>query len=228
MADTHFTAIVLAGGSGSRMGSKTAKQYIEYKDKPLIYYTLKAFEESRIDDVILVCREGDESFCKNEIVDKYNFKKIKKIIKGGKERYNSVYAGLLACECDYVFIHDGARICITNDVIERCMKAVVEYKACIAAVPVKDTIKVADANGCVAKTPDRNLLWQVQTPQCFDYEIVKEAYDKMMSEKRDINITDDAMVVENFGNTKIHLILGSYNNIKITTPEDMAIVANLL
>ncbi|MGN0480593.1 MAG: 2-C-methyl-D-erythritol 4-phosphate cytidylyltransferase [Lachnospiraceae bacterium] len=221
MAETHFTAIILAGGSGSRMGGKTAKQYIVYREKPLLYYALKAFEDSDIDDIVLVCRLGDESFCRQEIVDKYGLKKVKNIVTGGKERYDSVYAGLLTACCDYVFIHDGARVCISTDVISRCMEDVVRYDASIAAVPVKDTIKMADSKGFVKSTPERNLLWQVQTPQCFSYAVIRQAYDKMLSSAHNVNITDDAMVLENFGHTKIHLTMGSYSNIKVTTPEDL-------
>lgn len=228
MAKAHFTAIILAGGSGSRMGAKTAKQYIVYREKPLLYYALKAFEESDVDDIVLVCRLGDENFCRQEIVDKYNFKKVKSIVTGGKERYDSVYAGLLACQSDYVLIHDGARVCISNDVISHCMEDVVQYKASIAAVPVKDTIKLADSRGFVTATPERSLLWQIQTPQCFAYSVIRQAYDKMLSSAHNMNITDDAMVVESFGDTGVHLTLGSYSNIKVTTPEDMKLLEHFI
>lgn len=228
MAKAHFTAIILAGGSGSRMGTKTAKQYIAYKEKPLLYYTLKVFEESTVDDIVLVCRPGDENFCRQEIVDKYNLKKVKSIVTGGKERYDSVYAGLLSCQSDYVLIHDGARVCISNDVISRCMEDVVQYKASIAAVPVKDTIKMADSRGIVTATPERSALWQIQTPQCFAYSVIRHAYDKMLSSAHNMNITDDAMVVENFGDTGVHITPGSYSNIKVTTPEDMKLLEHFI
>lgn len=228
MATVRFTAIVLAGGNGSRMGTATAKQYILYKDKPLLYYALKAFEDSAVDDIVLVCRTGDEDYCKKEIVEKYSFNKVKHIVAGGKERYNSVYAGLQMCDSDYVMIHDGARVCISSEVIERCMEEVIEYKACVAAVPVKDTIKIADTKGFVEATPDRNMLWQIQTPQSFDYNLVRDAYYRMMNSDCNLNITDDSMVVENFSKNKVHLTMGDYNNIKVTTPEDMQLLAQIL
>lgn len=228
MNKKHFTAIILAGGSGSRMGSETAKQYIVYKEKPLLYYALRAFEASSVDDIILVCRAGDEVFCKIEIVEKYGFAKVKSVVVGGKERYNSVYEGLKSANCDYVLIHDGARVSVDAETISRCMQEVVEYKACVAAVPVKDTIKIADNSGYVEATPDRSTLWQIQTPQCFEYELVKNAYDTMLGSDSSLNITDDSMVVENYSDVRVHLTMGSYNNIKITTPEDLQFLAQLL
>ena len=219
------TAIVLAGGSGSRMGTKVAKQYIEIDGFPIIYYTLEAFENSMIDDIILVCRESDVSYCTEEIVKKYGFTKVSSVVVGGKERFDSVYEGLKAAKnCDYVFIHDGARPCITDEVIERCFENVVECRACVAAVPVKDTIKISDEAGFVAQTPTRSTLWQIQTPQVFEYSLVKSAFDKMYENNQTDGITDDAMVVERFGDCRVKLVMGSYSNIKVTTPEDLRMI----
>lgn len=230
------TAIVLASGKGSRMNSDIPKQFMLIENKPVIYYALKKFQENKIiDNIILVTGESDISYCKENIVNKYNFTKVKKITAGGKERYNSVYNGLKALEelkqldnntsdtIDYVLIHDGARACISDNIIENCYNDVKKYNACVSAVPVKDTIKVADTKGFAINTPDRSTLWQIQTPQAFEYNLVKNAYEKMIIDDNRGNITDDAMVVERYSGTKVKMSLSEYTNIKITTPEDMSI-----
>lgn len=222
-------AVVLSGGKGTRMGGDIAKQYLNIGDKPIIYYSLKVFEESFVDEVILVCAEGDEDYCRSEIVLKYNLSKVRKIVHGGRERYHSVLNGLRAAEqCDIVFIHDGARPFITHDILKRAYDATCECGASVIAVPSKDTVKLADVEGYSKETPDRNTVWNVQTPQTFDYTLIKDAYEKMALSERNGNnlvITDDAMVMEQFGDGRVKLVMGDYKNIKITTPEDM-IVAN--
>ena len=217
------TAIVLAGGSGRRMNSDIPKQYMMLKGKPVIYYSLKAFQDNlHIDDIILVTSDHYIEYVKKNILDD-TLDKVSKVIQGGVERYDSVWEGLKCIkESGYVFIHDGARPCISQKLINDCYEAVVEDGACIAAVPVKDTIKIADSEGYAAKTPDRNTLWQIQTPQSFSYPLVYEAYRKMLADE-DSAITDDAMVVERMTNQPVKLIEGNYRNIKITTPEDMLI-----
>jgi len=227
-------AIVLAGGSGSRMNSDVPKQYMKVCDKPILYYALKTFEESFIDEIILVVSEKDLQYCKTNIVDKYDFKKISKIVVGGKERYNSVYNGLQAIATDKnnqiimqdinIFIHDGARPCVTTDILERCLETVKRTCACVAAVPVKDTIKIVDESGYAISTPDRNTLWQIQTPQVFSFEVIKNAYDNLMHLVTIEGITDDAMVVEHYSNVKVKMVEGSYDNIKVTTQGDIEIV----
>lgn len=233
------TAIVLAGGRGSRMKNDIPKQFMLIDGKPVIYYALKKFQEiDIIDNIILVTGESDISYCRENIVEKYNITKVNCITSGGKERYNSVYNGLMALDelkndnnnhniskeaQHYVLIHDGARACITDSIIENCYNDVKKYKACVAAVPVKDTIKIADKDGFAINTPDRSTLWQIQTPQAFEYNIVKEAYQKMIIDDNKGNITDDAMVVEKYSGIKVKMSLSQYTNIKITTPEDMVI-----
>lgn len=214
-------AIVLAGGKGSRMNSDIPKQYMKLLGEPVLYYSLKAFENSEVDEIVLVVGKGDIQLCK-ELVKKYGFLKVCNIVEGGSERYYSVLNGLRAIsDCEYVFIHDGARPCVTEEVIARCMLDVKKYAACVAAVPVKDTIKIADSDGFAQSTPDRSCLWQIQTPQCFEYNLVKNAYETMAADDERGNITDDAMVVEKYSNRKVKLTMGSYENIKITTPEDI-------
>lgn len=223
MGNKKVTAIVLAAGKGSRMQSDIPKQYMELNGYPVIYYSLKTFEDSFVDEVILVCREGDIPFCQKEIVDKYQFSKVKKIISGGKERYQSVQKGIRAIkESDYVYIHDGARPFVTQEILVRAQERVEKCNACVVGMPVKDTIKIADEEGNIKDTPDRNYVWQVQTPQVFSYDIIKKAYEKL-NDTADTIFTDDAMVVEQMLHYPIQLVIGSYDNIKITTPEDMKI-----
>ena len=217
-------AIVLAAGQGKRMNSKVQKQFLLIKDKPVLYYTLNAFEVSPlISDIILVTGKDEIGYCQQEIVEKYAFTKVRKIVAGGKERYHSVHNGIQAIDkAEYVFIHDGARPFVNAEIIERVYAAVTEHKACVAAMPVKDTIKIADENGFAAQTPDRKKVWQMQTPQAFEYHLIKGAYEKLMIEEP-AGITDDAMVVETMTDYKVKLVEGSYRNIKITTPEDLEI-----
>ncbi len=221
-------AIVLAAGSGSRMKSNIKKQYLDLGGKPLIYYSLKAFEESMIDDIVLVVSRGDIDYVQKEIVDKFGFDKVTAIVEGGLYRYHSVRLGLQAADpdCDYAFIHDGARPFLNKDMITRTLHAVKEYGACVVGMPVKDTIKIADDNGFAMMTPDRSKTWLIQTPQAFSYKMILNLYQRLDREEgelmeKGINITDDAMVVEYFSDTKVKLVEGAYTNIKITTPEDI-------
>ena len=236
MNKKRCTAIVLAAGSGSRMKSDVAKQYIRLCGKPMIWYALHAIEESSvIDDCILVTGAEDISYVKEEIVVRYGFSKVDAVVAGGKERYDSVYHALRVIadgglktpnEDGYVFIHDGARPFLTEEILSRCYEEVKLSGACVAGMPVKDTVKIADHEGYASQTPDRNLVWQIQTPQVFNVPLIIDAYEKLMREKErldreKIKITDDAMVVEMFTYTRVKLVEGSFENIKITTPDDL-------
>ena len=219
-----ITAIVLAAGSGSRMKSKTKKQFMEIKGKPVIWYSLFEFEKSRVDEIILVTGKEDIDYCKKEIVEKYNLKKIKNVVAGGSERYESVYNGLKEVTGNIVLIHDGARPLINN---ERSIEGTIKSDACVVGVPVKDTIKRANKEGYIIDTPNRSELWITQTPQSFKTDLVKMAYKKMKEElekgNTTLNITDDAMVVEEFTTNQVRFVQGDYKNIKVTTPEDIDI-----
>lgn len=221
-------AMILAAGQGKRMGCATQKQYMQLNGYPVLYYSLKQFEESIVDSIVLVVGKGEIQYCQEEIVNRYGFQKVEMIVEGGKERYESVYYGLQAMkEAEYVLIHDGARPLITKEIVERCIEQVQYEHACVVGMPVKDTIKVVDEKQYAKETPNRSTLWLVQTPQAFCFELVKLAYMKMM-EQGDTTATDDAMVVEQYANHSIKLIEGSYENIKITTPEDLIIAQTLL
>lgn len=228
-------AIVLAAGSGKRMNSKVKKQYIEMAGHPVIYYALKTFQESFIQEIVMVVSPGDEEYCKKEIVEKYGFDKVTKIVPGGTERYFSVFEGLKACsiDTDYVFIHDGARAFVTVDVLERCLQSVEADRACVASVPVKDTIKVADGDEFASETLDRTVLRSIQTPQVFEYGLIFDCYKKLIESEqllidKGIKITDDAQAAELFSDIKVRLVMGSYDNIKVTTPEDISVGLQIL
>ena len=223
------TAIVLAAGKGKRMHSKIQKQFLEVEGKPVIYYSLKCFQESPlIRDIILVTGEESLSYCKEEIVKRFGFSKVKKVTAGGKERYDSVYAGLCACDnTDYVLIHDGARPFVTEEILERTCFAVKETGACVVGMPAKDTIKISDRNKMVESTPAREKVWLVQTPQAFRYSLIKESYESIRCKDMS-GITDDAMIVEQESGVKVALVHGSYENLKITTPEDLIIAEAFL
>lgn len=226
MEKQKYAAIVLAAGSGKRMNSQVHKQYLIIQDRPVLYYSLKEFEDSAVDEIVLVVGKGEEEFCRREIVDKYGISKVKAIVEGGKERYHSVFEGLKqTSDADYVLIHDGARPFVNQDIIRRCMQEVQKYQACVVGMPVKDTIKIADEEGYAKQTPDRKNVWMIQTPQTFSYALIYEAYEEMLKIE-DTAITDDAMVLERIKGKKSKLIEGSYRNIKITTPEDL-LIANV-
>ena len=226
MEKQKYAAIVLAAGSGKRMNSQVHKQYLIIQDRPVLYYSLKEFEDSAVDEIVLVVGKGEEEFCRKEIVDKYGISKVKAIVEGGKERYHSVFEGLKqTSDADYVLIHDGARPFVNQDIIRRCMQEVQKYQACVVGMPVKDTIKIADEGGYAKQTPDRKNVWMIQTPQTFSYALIYEAYEEMLKTE-DAAITDDAMVLERTKGKKSKLIEGSYRNIKITTPEDL-LIANV-
>lgn len=228
------TGIILAGGSGKRMGSNVKKQYMLLKDKPVLFYSLKAFSDSFIDDIVIVSGEDDIEYVREEIVKKYNFSKVSKVVAGGEQRYHSVLNGINAVdECDYIFIHDGARPMVTEEILRRGLDAVVKYDACVIGMPSKDTVKIADKNGMVATTPNRNLVWNIQTPQIFKFDLIKEAYNNIVGREAELQskgivITDDAMVLEEYSGHPVKLVEGSYENIKITTMSDIEYVLNLL
>lgn len=225
---SKFAAIVLSAGVGSRMKSDIPKQYMDLVGKPVIYYSLKAFEDAGFSSIVLVCGKDDVEYCKKEVVEKHGLKKVTAIVPGGKERYHSVYEGLKAvAEADYVFIHDGARPMITQEVIWRLQEAVVKEEAAVAGMPVKDTIKIVDDDAYVADTPERQYVWQVQTPQCFAFPIIYNAYKSVIQDEEEgwtiPKITDDAMVLEYATDHEVKMVEADYRNIKITTPEDLLI-----
>ena len=212
--------VIVAAGSGSRMKRDINKQFIKLDGKEIIAYTIEKFYKSEdIDDIVIVIKENEEKYFIENIINKYGFDNIK-LAYGGKERQDSVYNGIkkLNSNCEIVLIHDGARTFVNEDIIKNSIEEAKENNAVVVGVPVKDTIKVVDSDGNIVDTPNRSLLWSVQTPQSFKYEIITKAYEYAYS--NDYYGTDDAMLVEHIG-YNVKMIEGSYDNIKITTEEDL-------
>lgn len=230
-------AIILAGGSGSRMHTEKAKQYLTVRGVPLIVHALRAFQNSPVDEIVLVVRQGDEEYVRTEIVEKYEIGKVNAIVHGGKERFDSVWQGLSSIAASLcgekafdeavVLIHDGARPFVTSDMICASIEAAEKYGACTVAVPVKDTIKVVDESGFGAGTPDRSTLYQVQTPQTFRLPLILEAHRRFREDPRP-GITDDTMLVEEYLQQKCYIVPGDYKNLKVTTPEDILLAETIL
>lgn len=235
--------MILAAGSGSRMQSDTAKQFMLLGGKPLICYALQAVEESEIiDDCILVTGAKDLIWVTEEIVRKYHYNKVDTVIAGGDERYASVASAMRLIRSGdmavpnrngYVFVHDGARPFLTEKILRDTYEAVQKYGACVSAVRSKDTIKIADEEGFVRETPDRTTVWNMHTPQVFETALIAKAYAALEDNleelrQKGVHITDDAMVVEYFTNHKVKLVEGSYENIKLTTPEDLTVAERIL
>lgn len=230
------TAIILAAGQGMRMGGKVQKQYLELLGHPILYYSLAVFQDSPlIDSMLLVTGAAEIPYVQQEIVEKYHFSKVRAVVEGGAERFASVWKGLQALENEmteeekdgYVFIHDGVRPFVHEEILSRAFDAVKQYHACVVGMPSKDTVKLADEEGFVAVTPARSLVWSIQTPQVFDFRLAYQAYAQLERSGRS-DVTDDAMIVEAFTETRVRLVEGSYENIKITTPEDLKIAEAFL
>ena len=235
MEQVKTAAIVLAAGHGKRMHSKVAKQYLLLKGEPVVVHALRAFEKAGMDEIILVAGADEVEFCKRNIVEQYGFTSVRQVVGGGKERYDSVRNGLCALkaagftEDGIVLIHDGARPLVNGEIIARAVDGAREFSACVASMPVKDTIKAADAEGFSESTPDRSTLWQIQTPQAYRFGLIYRAYEKVFAPGTDRSrITDDAMVMEQYGSLKVKLEEGAYDNIKITTPEDILLAEQIL
>lgn len=214
-----ITAIIVAAGNGTRMGGVINKVFLPLGEEAVIEHTLNTFSScSMIDDIILVTRESDIELCKN-------FKGIK-VIAGGKTRQESVYNGLNEAEsADIVVIHDGARALITKEIIENAIEDAKKYGASAVGVPCKDTLKSVDENGFIKATLDRDSTYQIQTPQIFKREEILKAHIMAISDN--FLGTDDCSLYEKYIG-KIKVTKGSYDNIKLTTPDDMIIAKNIL
>jgi 2-C-methyl-D-erythritol 4-phosphate cytidylyltransferase len=219
-------AIIVSAGKGQRFMERKKKQFHLLADKPILAHTLDQFEAcSLVRSILLVVSEEDMGYTLKEIVEKYKYRKIAQIVPGGKQRQDSVKNGMdaLAKVVDIVMIHDGVRPFVTRAMIEDSIHSAERFGAVVVAMPVKDTIKMSNPDGTVLKTLDRESLWQTQTPQTFQAKVIREAYTKAAEDG--FVGTDDASLVERLG-VKVHILPGSYTNIKITTPEDL-ILAHL-
>lgn len=230
------TAILLAAGSGRRMGTSTRKQYLKIDGTPLFLYSLRAMQKCPfITDILLMMPEEDLEYAATAVREYASFEKVRGIRPGGAERFLTVAKGLedIDWDCSYVFIHDCARPLIDQATLRRLFETVDSGISCVAAVPSKDTIKIVDADGYVVQTPDRASLWIIQTPQVFPFAMIRKAHRMLVARQEDlaargIAITDDAMVAETMLGEKVKMVQASYRNIKATTPEDLPVIEALL
>ncbi len=214
-------AVIVSAGKGQRFMKGRKKQFHLLAGKPILAHTLDKFETCPlIRSILLVVGQEDMDYCMKEIIEKYHFRKISQIVPGGKRRQDSVKNGIdaLSKDVEVVVIHDGVRPFVTKAIIEESIHSAVRFGAVVVAMPVKETIKMAHSDGTVLKTLDRESLWQIQTPQSFQAKLIKEAYHKAI--ENGFIGTDDASLVEQLG-VKVHILPGSYTNIKITTEEDL-------
>jgi 2-C-methyl-D-erythritol 4-phosphate cytidylyltransferase len=223
MADGKVGAVICAAGVSTRMNSKMSKQLIPLRGRPLIAHTLSEFEKStRISEVVLVVNRGVIDYYKQNVVERYHFKKVRRVVGGGVNRQDSVYSGLLALSpyIEIVSIHDGARPLVTSELIDKTVELLGDKNGIVVAVPAQDTIKIVGEDGIVVETPKRSSLWAVQTPQVFPLKLIKEAIERANEEG--FVGTDDASLMERLG-YKVHIVLGTKENMKITTPIDLTI-----
>ena len=214
--------LIPAAGYGKRMRSTKNKQFMLLKEKPVLIHTLEVFNANQnVSEIIVITRDDEVEQCKSLVTD-YCLSKVKAVVAGGKERQHSVWNGLqvVSSNCETVVVHDGARPLLLHETLDNAIREVNTCKAVVVGVPVKDTIKVVDKEGIIISTPPRSELWAVQTPQVFLKELLIQAYEKAW--QNDYLATDDAALVEKFG-VNVKMILGTYENIKITTPEDLVL-----
>lgn len=221
-------AIVPAAGSGTRMGTKTKKQFLALAGIPLLGYALKTLETCPVvRSIVIVAGPGEEDYCRSAVVEKLGLNKVAAIVPGGKERQDSVYSGLLALspEFDIIVVHDGVRPLFSLNILESVIAAAQTHGAAACAVPAKDTVKLADENNFVTSTLPRDRTWLVQTPQAFRCELIMEAHRRARADN--LLATDDTALVESIGG-QVKIVMGSYENIKITTPEDLKLAAAII
>jgi 2-C-methyl-D-erythritol 4-phosphate cytidylyltransferase len=206
---------------------RTKKPYLQLLDKPVLTHTIDVFDRcSVVDAIYVIVGTTDFEVCQSVAIEPYGFQKVANLVTGGETRQDSVFNGLqvLSDDTDFVIVHDGVRPFVTDEMIFTCLEAAEHWGAAIVAVPVKDTVKIADGAGFVVDTPDRRQLWAVQTPQAFRKELLLEAHRH--ARQAGMQATDDAGLVERLG-FKVKLVMGSYRNLKITTPEDLVIAETL-
>ena len=222
-------ALVPAAGMGRRMGAGINKQYLQLGGMPILARTLRLFEDAPFVDLIVpVIPEDEIAFCREQVVERYGFRKIREIVAGGKERQQSVLNGLRSlngrADDDIILIHDGVRPFVSQHMVQRSIEVARECDGALVAVPVKDTVKVVE-DGIVTTTPLRETLWLAQTPQTFRYGVIRAAHE--IADAEQFLGTDDASLVERL-NDKVHIVIGDYRNIKITTPEDLVLAEAFL
>jgi len=228
---SNTSVIIVAAGKGKRMNISVNKQFIDISGKPLIARTIEKFQNLKfINEIIVVVGEDEIDYCKKNIIERYNFTKVSKIIAGGSERQESVYNGIknVNSSSEIIMIHDGARPFIPDDIVYNAIEETKKNDATVVAVPVKDTIKIVSEKGFIEKTLDRSVIWSMQTPQTFKKDLIVMAHEKAL--KNNFLGTDDSVLAEQVG-YQVKIVKGSFLNIKITTQEDLitaeAIIKNL-
>lgn len=221
-------AIITAAGLGKRMNAAGPKQYLELNGKPILVHTLEKFAKAKlVDGIIIVSDKSSLFMVKDAILGKFPCKKVIKVVEGGEKRQDSVYFGLkeVPASTEVVAIHDGVRPFVTPELIDKSIEEARTHGACMIAIPVKDTIKRVDEEGRVVETVERAGLWRAQTPQTFRHDILTQAFEKAF--KEGFYGTDDASLVERL-DKEIYILAGDERNIKITTPEDLAIASSFI
>lgn len=223
----YISAVIPAAGQGQRMQAGINKQFLTLRGKPILAYTLDAFEKHPlINEIVLVISAKEFDLCKKEILLKRHYTKVK-CVEGGASRQESVFSGLQGCspKTDYVLIHDGARPIISQNMITKCVTETQKYQATVVGVPVKNTIKVIKDDGYIDHTPDRSTLYQIQTPQCFEYALIMQAHKQALANH--FTGSDDASLVERI-HKPVKIVRGQYSNLKITTPEDLILAESII
>jgi 2-C-methyl-D-erythritol 4-phosphate cytidylyltransferase len=221
------TAIVLSAGRSTRMGGNVNKQFIELLGKPLLYYSLAAAEQCSTVDAVVLVHSREYAAQAEQLVRRFEFRKVCAFTDGGAERQNSVWNGLAQCshETEIVAVHDGARPLVTPELIAATVRSARARGTGIAATKVVDTIKEATPERIVERTVDRTRLWAVQTPQTIRFDLLREAYSAVL--KRNTVVTDEAAAVELLGHP-VHLVETPFLNLKVTTPNDLTVAEALL
>lgn len=221
-------ALIPAAGMGRRMGAAVNKQYLLLDGRPILAHTLELFQKADfIDEIVVVVPAEEIEYCRINVVEKYRMTKVRKILAGGAERQISVLKGLRGLDChddDVVLIHDGVRPFVTLPTIQRSVDMALQHDGAVVAVPVKDTVKIVK-DAFVTSTPARKSLWLAQTPQSFRYKVIRAAHE--LADAEGFTGTDDASLLERIGK-KVHVVIGDYRNIKITTPEDLILAQAFL
>jgi 2-C-methyl-D-erythritol 4-phosphate cytidylyltransferase len=221
-------AVIVAGGIGRRMGANEPKQFLMLARRPILARTIEVFERTdAVDRIIIVAPRGYVELVHKDIVKRFGFQKVKRVVMGGRRRQDSVWAGLQAIKepCDVAAIHDGVRPLVTPDIIEKSILVARNFGAALVAVPVTSTIKTITGDGFVRRTPERRTLMAAQTPQSFNYNIIMNAYSDAV--KHDFRGTDDSQLVEHMGG-RVVIVPGHQENIKITTETDLALAQMII
>ncbi|MYC74528.1 2-C-methyl-D-erythritol 4-phosphate cytidylyltransferase [Candidatus Poribacteria bacterium] len=226
--NSKVCVLIPAAGKGSRMAHSVKKPYLKLAQKPILAHTIQRFEQnSAVDAIFVIVDRDDFSECRSAVLRPYPFTKVQELVGGGETRQKSVYNGVraLSADVDFVIVHDAVRPFVTDDIILACLTAADAYGAAVAAVPVKDTIKVVNEDRFIVETPARDQLWAVQTPQVFRKSLLEEAHQAAQAHQ--LTATDDASLVEQLG-FPVKLVKGSYANLKITTPIDLRVAEVLI